>query len=82
MSKLLIKCVNLRIHHRVNLLELIQLYLVKEWDIFIYHIFREGNSCADILVKLSANIVMMHQPLSCLPSTLLGDVIWVSFIKT
>jgi len=31
------------------------MYLVKDWDNSIHHIFREGNSCADILAKLGAN---------------------------
>jgi len=75
-----------RLHNYVNLLELIQIYLVKEWDIFIHPIFREGNSCADILAKLGVNhlepLVMVHQPLSCLSLALLADSIGVSFIRT
>jgi len=66
-----------RLHHYINLLELIQIYLVKEWDISIHHIFRERNSYADILAKLGAkhseSLVMMHQPLSCLSLALLAD---------
>jgi len=75
----------LRLHHYANLLKLIQMYLVKEWDIFIHHIFREGNSCADI-TKLGANhsksLVMVHQPLPYLSLVLLAYAIGVSFIKT
>ena len=55
-----------RLHYYANLLELIQIYLIKEWDISIHHIFRERNSSADILAKLGAkhseSLVMMHQP--------------------
>jgi len=75
-----------RLHHYANLLERIQMYLDKVWDISIHHIFREGNSCADILAKLGADhsesLVMVHQPLSCLSSTLLADAMGVSFIRT
>jgi len=44
-----------RFHHYVNLLELIRMYLAKDWSISIHHILREGNSCADILAKMRAN---------------------------
>jgi len=75
-----------RCHHYANLLERIQVYLDNELDISIHHIFREGNSCADILAKLGANhlesLVMVHQPLSCLSSALLADAMGVSFIRT
>jgi len=75
----------LRLHHYVNLLELIRMYLDKECDISIHHIFRERNSCADILEKLGINhfesLVMIHQLLSCLSSVLLTDM-GVSFIRT
>ena len=75
-----------RLHHYANLLELIKIYLVKEWNISIHHIFREGNSCADILAKLGAkhseSLVMAHQPLSCLSLALLADATGVSFIRT
>jgi len=62
-----------------------QIYLDKEWDIFIHPIFRERNFCADILAKLGVNhlefLVMVHQPLPCLSWALLIDVMRVSFIR-
>jgi len=76
----------LRFHHYVNLLELIRSYLVKDWDISIHHILREGNSCADILAKKGANhmgpLVKVHEQLPCLSLALLADVVGVSFIRT
>jgi len=75
----------LRFHHYANLLKLIHNYLAKDWFISIDHIFREGNSCVDILDKLGANssdhLVILVEPLSCLSHALLGHALDVSFSR-
>jgi len=75
-----------RFHHYANLLELIQNYLAKDWFIYIQHILREGNSCADILAKLGAkssdHLVTFDEPLPCLSHALLRDALGVSFSRT
>ncbi|XP_024630775.1 uncharacterized protein [Medicago truncatula] len=50
-----------RFHHYANILKLIGNYLAKDLTVTIYHILREGNSCADVLAKLG---LMVHNILS------------------
>ncbi|XP_024626898.1 uncharacterized protein [Medicago truncatula] len=41
-----------KFHHYANILELIRMYLAKDWSISIHHIIREGNFRAGILAKI------------------------------
>jgi hypothetical protein len=70
-------------HHYVNILELIRMYLAKDWSISIHHILRDGNSCVDILAKMGANssdhFVTFNEPLHCLTLALLDYTLDVSF---
>lgn len=75
-----------RFHHYATLLELIRLYIAKDWSISIDHILQEGNSCADILAKMKTNnfdnLVTFNEHLHCLTCTLLDDALGVSFSNT
>lgn len=73
-------------HHHANELEIIRDFIQKYCVIFVHHTFREGNICAYFLEKMGYInldlLIMLQESPSSLSSTLLVDVLGVSFVRT
>ncbi|XLT60596.1 hypothetical protein S245_053503 [Arachis hypogaea] len=60
-----------------HIVEEIHRFMLLEWDVIVYHIMREGNSCADFLAKMGSSsnstFSLMMNPPPELTALLLAD---------
>lgn len=73
-------------HHYANMLEIIRVYMKKDWNFSLHQTLREGNAWADILAKLGVTcidtLVTVYKLPQFLSSSLLVNIVGVSFIRT
>lgn len=73
-------------HHYANMFEIMRYYIKKYWIFFVHYTFCEGNACVDLFAKMRTNnmdsLVVVHEPLSSLSSTLLVNAMSVSSLNT
>ncbi|XLT77189.1 hypothetical protein HN873_033463, partial [Arachis hypogaea] len=60
-------------------------FMLLEWDVIIYHVMREANSCADFLAKIGSSssyaFSLMNRPSPELTHLLLADSMSVLYSR-